>query len=520
MAAESDPIDPVEARRRAENSGAAAGFYQSQTFRREPYLNRAREVAELTIPTLFRGQGEDGASDLVIPWNSIGAYCANTLASKIVFALFPPGRPNFKAEQDSRVLADLAQLPPNEQARIAGIMRSGLSKLEQDVTGAIEQDGDRARMYVAALRLLIGGNHGLHFYDDATVRGIPLERFVTVRDAQGNLLEWALQDGMDWRTIPSDIKDGLRTLGIPEPEPTTSGDKPVTVYTHGYLYGGKWQVYQEVLGMEVPGSRYTYDKDRLPYLFLPWILLDGEHYGRSYVEFYEGDLLTVESLTKTVGEGSAALARFIIMVSGTGMTNKKQVSSAKNGDVITGREADVYVLNSQGKGADFQVAKAEKDDAIGRLAKAFLLNSAIQRQGERVTAEEIRYAAQELEDALGGVYSQQVITWQMPYIQTKVRLLQKNKRVTPLPEGSVKITVTAGLAALARTAELSSLRTFAKVMAETYGPEAVKSFLKPSEFGNRVAAALGVDPVGLVPTEEELAEQSQAGGMQDRKSVV
>lgn len=34
-----------------------------------------------------------------------------------------------------------------------------------------------------------------------------------------------------------------------------------------------------------------------------------------------------------------------------------------------------------------------------------LLNSAVQRNGERVTAEEIRYVAGELEDTLGGVYS-------------------------------------------------------------------------------------------------------------------
>ena len=40
-----------------------------------------------------------------------------------------------------------------------------------------------------------------------------------------------------------------------------------------------------------------------------------------------------------------------------------------------------------------------------RLAFDFLLNSAIQRKAERVTAEEIRYMAQELETAQGGVYS-------------------------------------------------------------------------------------------------------------------
>ena len=37
--------------------------------------------------------------------------------------------------------------------------------------------------------------------------------------------------------------------------------------------------------------------------------------------------------------------------------------------------------------------------------RLLLLNSSVQRNAERVTAEEVRYMAQELETALGGVYS-------------------------------------------------------------------------------------------------------------------
>ena len=40
-----------------------------------------------------------------------------------------------------------------------------------------------------------------------------------------------------------------------------------------------------------------------------------------------------------------------------------------------------------------------------RMSFAFLLNAAVQRDAERVTAQEIRYMANELETALGGVYS-------------------------------------------------------------------------------------------------------------------
>lgn len=504
MAAISDPASNQEPKQ-----GRAASFYAQGTADREPYLERAREVSELTIPTLFREEGSNGSTELVIPWNSIGAYCVSNLASKIVFALFPAGRPNFKAEQDRKTQADLSQLPPDERAKIAQVIRQGLSKLEQDTAAAIEEDGDRARMFVAALRLLIGGNHAFQFYDDASIRGIPLERFVTARDAQGNLLEWAVMDTLDWRTLPTDVREAIMATGQTGPQPSARGKQPVTIYTHGYLKDDKWHVCQEAMGVVVTGSEMVYAKDALPYLFAPWILLDGEDYGRSYVEFYEGDLLTVESFTKTLGEGAQAMARFITLVNPVGMTDKKALAKARNGDFLTGREQDVYALTAPGKSADFATAKSEKDDAIQRLSRAFLLNSSIQRGGERVTAEEIRYVAQELEDALGGVYSQQIISWQAPYIKLKVKYLQKNRRVTPLPAGAIKITVTAGLAALARNQELSGLREMASIIQQTYGPQAVPSAMDPLEFASRVAAALGVDPVGLVPDPEAQAEQGQ-----------
>lgn len=491
--------------------GTAAAFYEAGTTDREPFLTRARDVSELTIPTLFRDEGENGSDSQTIPYNTIGAYCVNNLASKLVSTLFPSGRPAFKADQDKRTMQDLLALTEAEQVRVKGIIRQGLSQLEQDVTEAFEEDGDRARMHTAALRLIVGGNHGFQFYDDGTVRGIPLERFVLARDPQGNILEWAIRDDLDWETLPDDVRAAYLATGRPEPDRPSNGKRPVKVYTHGILRDGKWKVRQETMGVDVEGSHATYNKDALPYLFLPWILLEGEDYGRGYAEFYEGDLLTAESLTKTVTEGSAALARFIILVNAMGQTNKKALSSARNGDVITGREQDVYVVQSQ-KAGDFSVAKAEKDDAIARLARAFLLNSAVQRDGERVTAEEIRYAAQELEDALGGVYSQQIVTWQAPYIKLKIKYLQKQGRVAKLPEGTVKITVTGGLAALARNAELNNLRTFAAALVEMLGPEIAAQYMHPSELIARVAAALGIEPMGLVKSAEEI----EAGGQQQQ----
>ena len=55
-----------------------------------------------------------------------------------------------------------------------------------------------------------------------------------------------------------------------------------------------------------------------------------------------------------------------------------------------------------------------------RLQFAFLLNASVQRQAERVTATEVQLIANELNDALGGVYGILTTEFQLPYINTKV----------------------------------------------------------------------------------------------------
>jgi len=512
-----------DAPRWKQKEGIAAKYYKKQHANRQPYLDRAYRLSKLTVPTLFReedtyqNQQNKGNQNITVPWNSVGAYLCNNLAAKVVFALFPAGRPNVKLAQDTRTKQDLAQLPEDERADVELVIEKGFSAVENQMAEMVEEDGDRARMFVAALSMIIGGNHSLQCYPDGTFRGIPLSRYVCNRDAQGNLLRWGIMDVRDWATIDEETKEAIMASGHEKPPEDEDSEHPVNIYTYGYLKKGKWEVFQEVCGVVIPGSEATYNREpgSMPYLFLPWILLDGEDYGRSYAEMYEGDLLTAEDLTKTISEGSAILARMITLVNPTGMTNKRQLSQARNGDVITGRESDVHTLTSN-KSADLRVAETTTDKALQRLGQAFLLNSSARRDGERVTAEEIRYVAQELEDGLGGVYSQQIVTWQTPYATLKLKRLMAAKRLPQLPKGAYKLTVTAGLAALGRNVELQNLRTWVSILGEAVGPQSVQAMLGPKmgPFADRVAVALGINTEGLLPTEEELEAQAQQGQQQ------
>ena len=69
----------------------AKSMYDEMTTVRQPYLDRARECAALTIPTLMPPEGSRGQS-LPTPWQSAGAMGVNTLSNKMILALMPRNR--------------------------------------------------------------------------------------------------------------------------------------------------------------------------------------------------------------------------------------------------------------------------------------------------------------------------------------------------------------------------------------------------------------------------------------------
>jgi len=80
----------------------------------------------------------------------------------------------------------------------------------------------------------------------------------------------------------------------------------------------------------------------------------------------------------------------VFLVNPNGTTDPRALETAENGAIIEGMEQDVSTLGLN-KYNDYRVALETITTINERLSYAFLLNSAVQRNGDRVTAEEIRY---------------------------------------------------------------------------------------------------------------------------------
>jgi len=235
--------------------------------------------------------------------------------------------------------------------------------------------------------------------------------------------------------------------------------------------------------------------------------MDGEDYGRGYVEEYLGDLKSLESLTQSIVEGSAAAAKVLFLVRPNGTTRVKTLAESPNGAIVTGDDNDVSSLQL-GKSQDFNIAQQTIQMLQTRLSRVFLMNSSIRRDAERVTAEEIRVARQELEIALGGVYAILSQEFQLPLVEILMHRMGKEKKIPKLPGDALKPLIVTGVEALGRGEDLNKLGQFLQSLAPL-GEQAMAE-LNISDYINRLAGSLGIDTEGLIKSEEQKQVEQQA----------
>lgn len=497
-----------------EEEGTAAARYHQLVGNRDSFLQRARDCSKVTIPGLIPDEGGKDRGRLKTPYQSLGARGVNYLASKLLITLFPPNSAFFKLEIDALALR-VAEAGPEIKTELD----AALVKVEHAVMKVLETANGRASMHEAFKHLLVGGNV-LPYVGEDGIRVFHLNQFVLCRDPMGNVTEIVVEEEIYPEALPSDFLP--REDGDPEEEYKGPSKKTVKLYTHVEFEDGKCHWYQEAKGKEIPGTHGMCDEDVSPWIPLRWSRIDGEEYGRSYVEEYYGDLTALESLYQAVLEGSAAAAKILFLVNPNGTTRPRTLQNAPNGAIVQGNANDVTVIQSQ-KAQDLGIANTTIERIEGRLQFAFMLNTAIQRPGERVTAEEIRYMSQELEAGIGGLYSILTQELQLPLVRRLMHVLRKQRKLPAFPKAQgggdiVNPKPVTGLEAIGRGDDRNKLVEFITTAQQVLGPEVMAQYINVDEALRRLAASNSIDTTNLVKSREQLDQEAAAAQQMQQQS--
>lgn len=481
-----------------QDSGAS-GKYARMESERGSYLTRAREAALLTIPTLMPPASNSAGTKYPTPYQGLGARGVNNLASKLLLALLPPNSPFFRLSIDDYELEALTK-----QEGMRGKIEEAFGRIERTVMNSIETKAARVKTFEALKQLIVAGNVLMHVQPDGSMRVFRLDRYVVKRDPVGNVLEIIVKEDIAPRVIPIEIRKACGML-----EGDKSNVESIALYTHIKRENStqKFSIHQELNQHVVPKSEGDYPIEECPWLPLRWTSVENEDYGRGFIEEYMGDLKTLEGLSKSIVEGAAAASKIIFLLKQNSTINKRKLIDSPNGAVLDGNVEDVGILQLE-KYADYRVAYETAQEVTKRLSYAFMLNSSVQRSGERVTAEEVRYMASELEDALGGVYSILSQEMQLPLVRILLSQLGKDGKLPELPKDLVRPMITTGLEALGRGHDLQKLNTFFQQL-QPLGPDALATYMNIPEYIARIGASLGIDTKGLIKTQQQIEQEKQ-----------
>lgn len=477
----------------------AKEIYERLENERKSYVTRAEDCAKYTIPSLFPKETDNKDTKYETPWQSVGARGLNNLTAKLLLALFPPNAPFYKLTLRDD-LAAYFEADANAKYEI----EQKLVQMEQIILNCIETYQIRVTINEAIKQLLVAGNCCLFLPPkEGGIKLYRLSNYIIQRDALGNLIQLVATDKLTVATLPADIRRLI--------DPNKKPEEEVIIYTHVYYANedDRMYSYQEIEGQQIPGTEQNYPKDKCPWIPLRLIKLDGESYGRSYVEEYMGDLKSLEGLQKAIVELATIAATVINLVNPNGITQVRKVAKCKNGGYAPGRRSDIETLQLE-KQQDMQIAKQTADALEARLSYVFMLNSAVQRNGERVTAEEIRYVAGELEDTLGGIYSILSQELQLPLVRRLLAQLQSTGQLPQLPDNMIEPAITTGIEALGRGHDLSKMTNFLMTIKDI--PEAQQRL----NWGNitlALASANNLDTTGLVKSDEQMQEEMQQQAM-------
>ena len=483
----------------------ARAIFQRLSNDRAPYITRAEKNAQYTIPSLFPKASDNASTDYPTPYQSVGARGLNNLAAKLVLSTVPVGEPFHRLTiSEFDVKEQGAQT--GEEGSIMDKAQVGLSMVERIVTAHGEASGLRPTASELMKQLLVAGNGMINLPPgEAATKLYRLSAYVVERDAVGAVLQTIALDKLAYVSLPKDLRDSL-------PQGDYEPNALIEVYTHCYrdIDSEGWLEYQEVEGELVKGSENTYPIEANPWIPIRLYKQDGENYGRSFVEEYIGDLVSLENISKSIVQFAIACSKILFLVKPGSSTSVRRVAKANSGDFVPGKKEDIEVFQME-KFADFQIVEKVGKNIEQRLSFAFLLNSAVQRSGDRVTAEEIRYVSQELEATLGGVYSVLATEFQLPLVRRWLVDLQATGKIPDLPTEALKPQIITGVDAIGRGQDQAKLSAFQAMI--TPFIQRVSNRVDWDNLLLRSANAAGLDPSGLILTDQQMQQRAAQEGI-------
>jgi hypothetical protein len=479
--------------------------------KRQPMLQRIEGYANLTLPRLMEPLGADETNSTINRDNqSVGASGVNHLTNRVMLTMFAPSRPFIRLSMEGEARAELLQNGVPEED-----IEEGLFEAEMKAVRELDNRPIRPKLNEIVASLIVTGNVLAHLPKEGEVMLYNLREYVVRRDRKGAWRELVVLRAHEFRNLDADIQDFLTAANQQRYQP----ESIVKLYTHVYKTGKRVfeKLYADAVLVDLDEYMGECSEDDCEWHPLVWNLRSGAHYGTGHVEDLSGDLQALSILAKAQVEAAILGSEFRWVIRPGAQTSAIEFQNSANGDAIPGEKDDIQLVYAD-VSTSLASTRQTAEDYIRRLGYAFLMNSSTTRDAERVTAEEIRQQAMELETSLGGVYSRLAGTLQLAVAKWLMRVAELDLKGT-----KIKLRIVTGLDALSRNGDLAALRgALQDVTALQNLGEAATGELNMNAIIKAIFMGWGVRPRAFLKTAEQKAaaqnqqmqQQAQASGLE------
>jgi hypothetical protein len=483
--------------------------------KRSGLKRRFEEYALWTLPRLFTVEGyNENTGELPYDYQSVGAQAVNHLANKLMLTLFRPNQPFFKLGLDTKMRDELISqgLP---EADLDQLLATG----EQTALKELEAKALRPKLFAALLNLIVLGNALIYLPKNSKeeARVYSIKQWVCRRTQTGKLKELIIRECMRFDELLDEVQ--LAYTQFSKGKKKKPHDE-VHLYTHLRRKGDSFELTQAVDECEL-GDDFSvnYSEADCPYHVECWNLADENNYGTGLVEDYRGSFAALSTLSEAEVKAAVLASEYRWLVNPAGMTKPEDLEQSENGASLPGSEKDIVSLSfGNGSYGNLQVIGTIAEKHIRVLGAGFLMPTAVTRDAERVTAEEIRQQAIELETGLGGVYTR-LATGLQPFIASYLL------RAADLDvQGSrLVVTIITGLDALSRGGDLENLRLALNDIAslQAVGAELLAP-LNLTAIYTAIFIGRGVDArkYTLSEDQQQANQQAKQQALQDQQAAV
>lgn len=477
--------------------------YDELSGERDLFGYRAQQYAAWTLPGTFPRKDQVFVeTEIQHDFQSTGAQGVINLANKLAMTLFHPSKSFFKLELPKE---ELKKLPNFKGADID----TALAEIERLVMGKFNTHNHRGKIIEVLQLLIMTGDCVLKMTEDSGIVVYHLHEYVRQLSVDGSLNLLIIKERKLPRNLPEAIKKKLKTQSKSYSDDSVI---PLILYTiiERIENSDMYLMWQELENYgKITTKDGKYHVDDLPYINVWWQRNGRDNYGRGLVEALAGEFAQLSNVSESIAELTVVLANIIFLVKPGCQTDVKTLNDAESGEYVQGEPDDITCFS-----ADLKIQIDSLVEQQGRLERklgsAFLLHTAVTRDAERVTAEEIRLQAAELESTLGGIYTNLSFLLQYPIARKLLNNLDPAYK-------KLKVTILTGLEALSRFSDLENWKRLIMDLANMNNiPPAAAAWIKYGDLIKILAVGYALDYTKVLKTQEEF-ERDQAEAMKQQQ---